>query len=138
MSPSLFQPTQEEDRWCHPALHARRAEPGEAGSMVPVGTATAKSWGEFMHVSPLFILFFYWVPLSVAGRNCKYSGEPEYWVEVRESGEKGQEKETKKQRKEVSQDQISVEHVVNCCIFLTITKLTPGSNSHQAAPLCKE
>ena len=31
------------------------------------------------------------------GRTCKYSGETEYWVEIRESGEK-------RQRKEVSED----------------------------------
>ncbi|CAL1167898.1 unnamed protein product [Cladocopium goreaui] len=37
-------------------------------------------------------------------RSCKYSGEPEYWVEVLETGEKGQERESKKQRKEISQD----------------------------------
>ena len=54
---------------------------------------------------------------SVPGRNCKYSGEPEYWVEVQETGEKGQEKETKKQRKETSKDHIRVEHCSNCCIF---------------------
>lgn len=65
---------------------------------------------------------FQWVPLSVAGRNCKYSGEPEYWVEVRESGEKGQEKETTKQRKEISQDHISVKHVFKLLyVFFPIT-----------------
>jgi len=62
---------------------------------------------QFIYLSPLFIVVFQWVPLSVARRKCKYSGEPEYWVEVRESGEKGQEKETTKQRKEISQDHIS-------------------------------
>lgn len=42
--------------------------------------------------------------IQLLRRNCKYGGEPEYWVEVRETGEKGQERETKKQRKEVSED----------------------------------
>ena len=41
-------------------------------------------------------------------RSCKYSGEPEYWVEVLETGEKGQERESKKQRKEISQDTLVV------------------------------
>jgi hypothetical protein len=79
----------------------------------PGGHGHCKAMGsiQFIYLSPLFIVVFQWVPLSVAGRNCKYSGEPEYWVEVRESGEKGQEKETKKQRKEISQDHISVKHV---------------------------
>lgn len=35
---------------------------------------------------------------------CKYSGEEEYWVEVRETGERGQEREQKKQRKEIAED----------------------------------
>lgn len=37
-------------------------------------------------------------------RTCKYGGEPEYWVEVREVGEKGNEKEEKKERREVVED----------------------------------
>lgn len=37
-------------------------------------------------------------------RSCKYSGAPEYWVETRETGEKGQEREHKKQRKEIEED----------------------------------
>ena len=37
-------------------------------------------------------------------RYCKYSGDPEYWIEIRQSGEKGQERETKKQRKEIGED----------------------------------
>ena len=37
-------------------------------------------------------------------RNCKYDGEPEYWVDVRESGEMGEEKEKKRQRTEVCED----------------------------------
>jgi hypothetical protein len=41
---------------------------------------------------------------SSCGRNCKYGGEPEYWVEVRETGEKGQEREQKKRRIEITKD----------------------------------
>jgi len=37
-------------------------------------------------------------------RICKYSGEPEYWVDIRETGEKGQERENKRQRVETSKD----------------------------------
>ncbi|CAL1162924.1 unnamed protein product [Cladocopium goreaui] len=40
-------------------------------------------------------------------RNCKYGGEPEYWVEVRETGEKGQEREQKKRRIEITKDESS-------------------------------
>lgn len=42
--------------------------------------------------------------LSTLNRTCKYGGEPEYWVETREVGEKGLEKEEKKERKEVVED----------------------------------
>ena len=42
--------------------------------------------------------------IQLLWRHCKYGGDPEYWIEVREMGEKGQEKETKKQRKEVTED----------------------------------
>lgn len=37
-------------------------------------------------------------------RTCKYGGEPEYWVETGERGEKGQEKEKQKKRVEVEED----------------------------------
>jgi hypothetical protein len=37
-------------------------------------------------------------------RTCKYGGEPEYWVETRESGEINEEKEKKKQRIEIAED----------------------------------
>lgn len=40
------------------------------------------------------------------GRTCKYGGEPEYWVETRETGEKGSEKEEKKKRIEISEDSL--------------------------------
>ncbi|CAL1167382.1 unnamed protein product [Cladocopium goreaui] len=39
-------------------------------------------------------------------RNCKYSGEPEYWVDTDEVGERGQEREYKKQRKDTEKTPI--------------------------------
>ena len=41
---------------------------------------------------------------QILGRDCKYGGEQEYWVEVRETGEKGQELEHKKARKEITEE----------------------------------
>ena len=39
-------------------------------------------------------------------RKCRYGGEDEYWVETRETGERGQEQNKKHERKEISEDRI--------------------------------
>lgn len=56
--------------------------------------------------------------IQLLWRNCKYDGEPEYWIEVRETGEKGQERETKRQRKEVSEDHRPNSVVISVPTFL--------------------
>ena len=44
------------------------------------------------------------VTFCLLDRTCKYGGEPEYWVETREEGEKGQELEVKRRRIETTED----------------------------------
>lgn len=50
-----------------------------------------------------FIVFLH-SPESSSGRSCKYGGEEEYWIEVRETGKVGQEKRKQKEEKEITQD----------------------------------